>query len=388
MAGAAYTEGLHELGDSLYAYLQPDGGWGWSNAGLVCDGEHSLLIDTLFDRRLTERMLAAMRRATPAADRIDTLVNTHANGDHCYGNELVGGARIIASERTAAEMEELPPSAFAMLVEQAPNMGEVGEFFLRCFGSFDFRGTRADAARRDVQRRADAPRRRPRGAPDRGRARPHPRRHPGLPAGRADPVLRRHPVPRRASDRVGGTGLELDRRLRADPRDGRRGDRPRPRPAGRQGGGARGQGVLRVPLRAGPRSPRPGDDAGAGGALDRARPLGRVGRGRAAGRQRRHHLPRARGRQRAGQRAASPSSRWPSSPATAADAADGPSAGARSDGAAELDRADPLARLPRRASRPRPETRSTSTATRWGGCPLETPRRLAEVVAATAGASG
>jgi hypothetical protein len=32
MAGAAYTEGLHELGDSRYAYLQPDGGRGWSNA--------------------------------------------------------------------------------------------------------------------------------------------------------------------------------------------------------------------------------------------------------------------------------------------------------------------------------------------------------------------
>jgi cyclase len=137
---AAYRQGLHELGNSLYAYLQPDGGWGWSNAGLVCDGEHSLLIDTLFDRRLTERMLGDMRRSVPAAARIDTLVNTHANGDHTYGNELVSGARIVASGRTAAEMSELPPSAFATLLEQAPNMGEVGAFFLDCFGAFDFSG--------------------------------------------------------------------------------------------------------------------------------------------------------------------------------------------------------------------------------------------------------
>ncbi|MGI8507305.1 MAG: MBL fold metallo-hydrolase [Solirubrobacteraceae bacterium] len=136
----SYTRGLHELGSSLYAYLQPDGGWGQSNAGLVCDGEHSLLIDTLFDLRLTERMLTEMRRAAPAAARIDTLVNTHANGDHCYGNELLGDARIVASGRTAAEMSELPPAAFAALVEQAPNMGEVGAFFLRCFGEFDFKG--------------------------------------------------------------------------------------------------------------------------------------------------------------------------------------------------------------------------------------------------------
>ena len=30
-----YDKGLHRVGDSTWAYLQPDGGWGWSNAGLV-----------------------------------------------------------------------------------------------------------------------------------------------------------------------------------------------------------------------------------------------------------------------------------------------------------------------------------------------------------------
>jgi len=135
-----YAKGLQEVGDGFYAYLQPDGGWGWSNAGLVVDGERTLLIDTLFDLHLTEEMLQAMRRAVPAAAQIDTLVNTHANGDHCYGNQLVGDAVIVASERTAAEMTELPPAAMAALVAQAPQMGELGEFFLRCFGSFDFEG--------------------------------------------------------------------------------------------------------------------------------------------------------------------------------------------------------------------------------------------------------
>jgi cyclase len=136
----SYAKGLQEVGDGLYAYLQPDGGWGWSNAGLVVDGEQTLLVDTLYDLALTEEMLQTMRRAVPAAARIDTLVNTHANGDHCYGNQLVGGARMIASARTAAEMTELPPAAMAALVEQAPAMGELGAFFLDCFGSFDFNG--------------------------------------------------------------------------------------------------------------------------------------------------------------------------------------------------------------------------------------------------------
>jgi len=136
----SYVKGLQEVGDGLYAYLQPDGGWGWSNAGLVVDGERTLLVDTLFDLALTEEMLRAMRHAVPAAARIDTLVNTHANGDHCYGNQLVGGARIVASERTAAEMIELPPAAMAALIEQAPKMGEVGAFFLDRFAAFDFGG--------------------------------------------------------------------------------------------------------------------------------------------------------------------------------------------------------------------------------------------------------
>jgi cyclase len=135
-----YQKGLAEVGDGLFAYLQPDGGWGWSNAGLVVDGKSTLLIDTLYDLALTEEMLAAMRSAVPAAARIDTLVNTHANGDHCYGNQLVGDARIVASERTAAEMPEMPPAAMAALVAQAPEMGELGEFFLHCFGAFDFQG--------------------------------------------------------------------------------------------------------------------------------------------------------------------------------------------------------------------------------------------------------
>ena len=35
----SYRRGLHELGDGLFAFLQPDGGWGLSNAGLVVADE-------------------------------------------------------------------------------------------------------------------------------------------------------------------------------------------------------------------------------------------------------------------------------------------------------------------------------------------------------------
>ncbi|HKK52922.1 MAG TPA: hypothetical protein VKA74_15090 [Myxococcota bacterium] len=45
-----------------------------------------------------------MADATPAARWIDARVDTHANGDPCFGNPLVGRAHIIASSAAAEEM--------------------------------------------------------------------------------------------------------------------------------------------------------------------------------------------------------------------------------------------------------------------------------------------
>jgi glyoxylase-like metal-dependent hydrolase (beta-lactamase superfamily II) len=135
-----YPRGLHDLGNGCFAWLQPDGSWGWSNAGLVTDGEASLLVDTLFDLPLTHEMLDAMRDASPAAAVIDVLVNTHANGDHCYGNELVGDAVIVASAACAAEMGAVPPATLAALVANADDLGEAGAFFRKVFGAFAFEG--------------------------------------------------------------------------------------------------------------------------------------------------------------------------------------------------------------------------------------------------------
>ncbi|MGH7075154.1 MAG: MBL fold metallo-hydrolase [Stellaceae bacterium] len=101
-----FTKGLHVLGNGCFAYLQPDGGWGYSNAGLIVDGDQSLLVDTLMDLRLTREMLDAMKRATPTAARIGTLVNTHSNPDHTNGNQLVPGAQIISTTACRDEMTE------------------------------------------------------------------------------------------------------------------------------------------------------------------------------------------------------------------------------------------------------------------------------------------
>ncbi|WP_213269634.1 MBL fold metallo-hydrolase [Hyphomonas sp.] len=134
-----YTKGLKDIGNGLYAWLQPDGGWGWSNAGLICDGEASLLVDTLFDMALTREMLEAMADATGiGADKIGAIVNTHANGDHCHGNGCCPQAEIIASEASAKEMAEVPPAMLAQLKKLGAQLGPAGSYFADIFAPFDF----------------------------------------------------------------------------------------------------------------------------------------------------------------------------------------------------------------------------------------------------------
>jgi cyclase len=134
-----YTQGLKNLGNGLYAWLQPDGGWGWSNAGLIQDGDQSLLVDTLFDMPLTRTMLGAMQDATGlAADDIGVIVNTHANGDHCHGNGCCPQAEIIASEASAREMIEVPPAMLAQFKKLGGQLGPAGSYFADIFAPFDF----------------------------------------------------------------------------------------------------------------------------------------------------------------------------------------------------------------------------------------------------------
>lgn len=132
------TRGLVEVGRGVWAWLQGDGSWGWSNAGLVVGDGQALLVDTLFDFRLTREMLAAMRAVTPAAGRIGTVVNTHSNGDHCYGNALLEGAEIVATRAAAEEMAHESPAVIAEFVRRAPELGPLGEYVQHCFGAFHF----------------------------------------------------------------------------------------------------------------------------------------------------------------------------------------------------------------------------------------------------------
>jgi glyoxylase-like metal-dependent hydrolase (beta-lactamase superfamily II) len=144
MASWPFTQGIHDIGNGLYGYVQPDGTWGWSNAGLIVAGGTSLLIDTLMSVPLTRAMLEAFAREVDGGAVIDTVVNTHANPDHFFGNGLVAGARIIATRATREEMAGFNPAMLARLPDTYRQMGDSGAFLYETMGrKFDFSGVDA-----------------------------------------------------------------------------------------------------------------------------------------------------------------------------------------------------------------------------------------------------
>src|SRR3954470_24496139 len=95
---------LERVGDDVHAWIQPAGDWGEANAGLVVGDGASLLVDTLWDETLAQRMLDTMAPLTAAAP-IRTVVNTHSDGDHWWGNARVpADAEIVTSEASLAIM--------------------------------------------------------------------------------------------------------------------------------------------------------------------------------------------------------------------------------------------------------------------------------------------
>lgn len=139
-AKVPYTRGLHQVADRVWAWTLPDGGYGWSNAGLVAGDGASLLVDTLFDLALTREMFTAMRPITDSAPITDALI-THSNGDHTHGNQLLDSTvRIIAAAGTAAEIAHETGTDRLRGIQTA-DLGPVATTFARDrFGHFDFSG--------------------------------------------------------------------------------------------------------------------------------------------------------------------------------------------------------------------------------------------------------
>ena len=100
---------IQQVSKGIYAYLQPDGGWGLNNTGFLVSGDGVISIDVAMTERRTRAYLDAI--GTDTSLPVRTLVNTHHHGDHTHGNYLVSGATIVGHERSREEIlaAAIPP---------------------------------------------------------------------------------------------------------------------------------------------------------------------------------------------------------------------------------------------------------------------------------------
>jgi cyclase len=149
-APARFDGGLREVGAGAWAWLQPNGAWGEANAGLIVGEDEALLVDTLWDERLAREMLDAMQPPLEGR-RLKTVVNTHSDGDHWWGNAAVPhDAQIVTSVASRKAMgDEAAPSELARMSRLARRsgwlpgpVGALSSYVSEMLAPFDFRGVR------------------------------------------------------------------------------------------------------------------------------------------------------------------------------------------------------------------------------------------------------
>jgi glyoxylase-like metal-dependent hydrolase (beta-lactamase superfamily II) len=103
---------LEEIAQDVYACMQPDQGLGWSNSGFINRGG-GLVIDTFWDLPHTRELIKTYQRVW--REPVQKVVNTHSNGDHCWGNQLFEDAEIIGHRLCAQAFSKERPQILEML---------------------------------------------------------------------------------------------------------------------------------------------------------------------------------------------------------------------------------------------------------------------------------
>ena len=128
---------LHEIAPDVYACLQPDRGLGWSNSGFI-NRAGGLVVDTFWDlphtRALIEQYARVWKRPT------QRVVNTHHNGDHCWGNQLFAGAEIIGHQLCAASFGHERPASMQAIKQLAGSADAALASLARALEPYDFTG--------------------------------------------------------------------------------------------------------------------------------------------------------------------------------------------------------------------------------------------------------
>jgi cyclase len=107
-AAPLFDEGLYEISGDTYAWLVPNGSWGETNIGIVRCGEKAVLIDTCWDLNFTREMLEHAQTVLEGA-QISHVINTHADGDHCWGNQLFADQHIVSTKACKDQIHHSKP---------------------------------------------------------------------------------------------------------------------------------------------------------------------------------------------------------------------------------------------------------------------------------------
>ncbi len=143
----AFKEGLYRVGPSSYAWMTPNGSWGESNLGLIdCNGK-SVLIDTCWDLQHTREVLQTAQSILVKSP-VQFVINTHSDGDHCWGNQLFKDKEIIATHACIRQMHHVNPHPiralkyFSKALRHIPfmRMDRFGHYIKSMFAPYDFTG--------------------------------------------------------------------------------------------------------------------------------------------------------------------------------------------------------------------------------------------------------
>lgn len=92
---------LEEIADGVLAAIAKPGGGGRANAAIVrLDGR-----TLVFDTGMTPQAGTELRAAAERLGQVGWVVNSHWHADHIRGNQVFGGAEIVATARTKELIE-------------------------------------------------------------------------------------------------------------------------------------------------------------------------------------------------------------------------------------------------------------------------------------------
>ena len=93
---------LLSLAEGVYAALASENGSARSNAGIVDLGDRTVIFDTFDAPQAAADLRAAAQQLT--GRQPTWVLNSHAHGDHCNGNQVFADAVIVSTQRARAEM--------------------------------------------------------------------------------------------------------------------------------------------------------------------------------------------------------------------------------------------------------------------------------------------